>query len=229
MYRLGNNILTLNNKPFYGYGVLPPDINRQLIAFYTFDNTIADSLGLAPNVQHNSKAYYTTGKIGKALMSQYNGLNVVYSTNSYFTSKITGTQPYSISIWIRHINVGTYFSLCNFNSSNSQLAYLRGSSTSANYYDRSATQITNIVATHTINSIFYHWVITFSGTQTNWYLNNNLVKTINETTSINLTQINFFKIHSSNNSQIYVDLLRVYSREITAAEVALLWNDGLGV
>lgn len=63
MYRLGNNILTLNNKPFYGYGV--PILTKTTLFKMTFENT------LVPVINNT---------IGNIAFSSYSVISLGFST-----------------------------------------------------------------------------------------------------------------------------------------------------
>jgi hypothetical protein len=100
MYKIGNNILRLNNKLFYGSAAIPFP-SSGLTYYWSFNEAsgtaVADSVAAFNMTLNNASGRVSGGKNGNAFQStssQY------YATTGTWTRWST-TQKYTISYWIK--------------------------------------------------------------------------------------------------------------------------------
>ncbi|CAF1080700.1 unnamed protein product [Adineta steineri] len=205
-----------------------------LVAYYSFDcGSILDS---GPNLLHGSANGQTfiTGRNKDAI--QFNSLTSYFQASG-FTALGMINQSFSISLWIKPLNVnGTLIHLSTISNGTGTCMPILGFSMSGNIIAR----IPNIDVYGPILpiNIWTHIIYTFSVTNgINLYINGTLYGSSNSSITRDGPNLPFYItianqlsgitscISGNINNMPYaggVDELRIYSREINASEICLL-------
>ncbi len=194
-----------------------------LLAFYDFNSAVTDSSGNGRNLTASGGEAYTTGLVGQAI-------NAGSPARSPFNAGMNWNTAWSVSVWLK-VPVGA--SAPGFGS---RVVVDDGSHTSCqistNGDDLSpsyALQMGSSTALYeqAVAAGWRHAVATFDGTNVRFYVDGALASgptaTSNDTSNKNLT------VNCDNDFTVPVDLLGIWSRALSAVEIADLYHGGAGL
>lgn len=236
----------MNQISFFEYGkpkVAP--LSNSLIAYYKLDSSNTDSTGISGNITLINSLGYTTGKLGDAF--EFNAATkrgeITSSISNFSFTNGSSDLPFTISLWV-------YFT--GFSSSNNRLVskrtsggvaeyHLASDSTSMIFSKGSAASFTNNKTTianisWSLNT-WYHVCITSNGTSEIIYINSVPLSGDTVTTgtyvcmsvTVAQVQIGNFSGLPNTNHQGRIDELGFWkNRELSASEIAYLYNSGAG-
>jgi hypothetical protein len=223
------------------YGVWNADalgtsLDTSIYGVYNGDN-VNDTSGNAQNGTNVNNVTFTTGKVGNAFT--FNGSNYVTLPNN----SMNFTGDFSISAWVNFATLsgardilstftsfgGNYFGVELYALSYFQFNVYNGTTTITSLQNTGAPLSTNT---------WYNLVITRkASTGTKMYINGTLNVSNTSTQNPVYTTTNYATIGGSNSGGSYVNLaangtkidgLTIWNKELTANEVASLYNTGTG-
>ena len=218
----------------------PLIVNAGLVAQWTLNNTLADSVN-GYNLTGETSPAYTNANTALML----NGGGAAYVQNINLDNVFKGTNSWSVSLWFRanatnaipasgwrlvsdSIWANSPSDLCDIwlapNGANAQLGW--------NIYGDGA-QMGNFIGVNIQANTTYHLVLTRSGTSLKYYINGALAQTVTGPVTINnYAPINYFYIgkqYGLTTSQIngWIDDVRVFNVTLSPAVVSLIYSNGL--
>jgi hypothetical protein len=226
------------------YGVWNADklgtsLDTSIRVAYNGDN-VNDTSGNAQNGTNVNGVTFTTGKVGNAFT--FNGSNYVTLPNN--SMKLTG--DFSVSCWVNIATHGTFQTILSgyYTTAGVDYGFILRIENNGGFKFRlfsGAAQIdTNPSGGAISTNTWYHVTVTKTSSQVKWYINGVANNVFNGTYNIPYhSTINNGSIGAlykwngidtvhfmSNNSKI--DALSVWNKELTANEVASLYNTGTG-
>jgi len=245
MYRLGNNILKLNDK-LISKRVAKPYPTDGLVARWAFEDNLNDSFYNRYNLSfYDSGAGldYVTGKIGKAADKKTLCAFYTLESNIYY-SIFNGTGNYTIAGWYYHNGLwnsdgrvgmkraGRYtcddMTLIGFRFTG-DIDKLRITCRNANPTSDYRVDVTSILGGNFQQDTWYHIAQTFDGSQIKTYLNGELLDTVNNNSAIYITTSHdgYCPMDSgeSTGKLYYIDNHYVYNRALTLEEIQQLYNE----
>ena len=207
--------------------IFPYSITSGLLAFFSFNNTLADSQNTITLAATGSVSY-VAGRITNQAIYLANEANSAASTfaANYLTSSYNITVPFSVSVWFRPTNTNQGSLLSTYNSTAitaySVNLYINGGSMSAAY-----NNIQNVGASVGVSvGTWYHAVITVNASNgLTLFVNNSQVgSTITQTPSINGLMIGSIRDNwASYAFSGYLDDYRIYNRVLTGTEIGQIY------
>lgn len=218
----GSGIFIIYPVPSVPSGV----ITNGLLSFFTFDNTIVDSVG-AITLTLTGSVSYVSGRRSQAvyLANETNSAAATFATN-YLTSSYSLTTPFSVSLWFNPTNtnrgclISTYNSTSAFN--NGVDIYIAGGAVSAAY-----NNVQNVGSSYSIsNGTWYHVVVTVNASNLlTFYVNGSQVgNQITQSIYSNGLMIGCVRDGGSMYAYSgYMDDYRIYNRVLSGSEISQIY------
>jgi hypothetical protein len=235
--KYGDKILYFNGLPLKYNLEAPPAPSWPtdgLVARWTFEDTMYDTINniIFETGGAGYPTYSAGGKIGKYLKAGSSPYYIASTSNSLITNNLKTAHAYTTSNWIKIDNGNADYSnyigsigaddgmhqICdNSGSASNKLAYwARNNSGSSKLWE----------STFTLTfGQWYHLVVRWDGTTTTVFVDNTSVFSANE--SANTMPGNNFTIATGYYAGM--DLAYFYSKALSDAEVAQLYNSGNGI
>jgi hypothetical protein len=213
-----------------------------LIAYMPFDGDFADRVGttLTSAVFTGTPTYGTTAGIYKVGISSLNltantagGTPTTYPT---YTIAPTITAPLTMCGWFYATALGASNVVVTIGGSggangNRLQVLSSGAVYSIVYYNStysSGTSATGLVTTNT----WYHFAVVFGASVTNVFLNGQLVHSYSSSAGVSaLDYVSYLRIGAGGDASAafagYIDDVRIYSRALTAAQIAQLYANNV--
>lgn len=223
---------TVNLQPA-GFGAVPE------LIYYTFDQpggTVANRASAPPTGTSsgtiNNLSVGGAGQFGTALV----GTGVSSSTDFVNTGWATslGTGSWTISLWLGNVAPSSTLFYFFGDSNTSTFRMFTNGVAGANNLILRGTGITDVLVTGALTTqpAVVHFVYDSTVPEIRAYLNGTLANTVAQGSSINITGAGPFKVsgYGSNvglGNGALMDEFRVYSRALSATEVAATWNQPL--
>ena len=203
-----------------------------LVAAYNFNNNLVDFIGANNGASVGATSYHT-GVEGQAIKGDGGYISLP-------ALNIGGSQPRSISLWIKRgpaTSIKTYFA---FNGSGTVLTNCIlhvGAVSVGDLYWGFGNSDFYTTGGLISNTNYHHVVVIYKGgvlstTSVEIYVDNvkkSITKAGAQTGSANTANSNYRilsdSLSATRNADGFVDLLRVYDRAITSAEVAQLYDE----
>ena len=202
-------------------------VTSGLLAFFSFDKTIADFQNIITFAVTGSVSYVNGRTTNQAiyLANEANSAASTFAAN-YLTSSYNLTVPFSVSVWFNPTNTNQGSLLSTYNStgitSYSVNLYISGGSMSAAY-----NNIQNVGASTALTvGTWYHAVITVNASNgLTLFVNGSQVgSTITQTPSINGLMIGSIKDGGASYAfSGYMDDYRIYNRVLTGTEISAIY------
>jgi len=197
-----------------------------LLAFFSFDKTIADFQNVITLTVTGSVSY-VTGRTNQAiyLANETNSAASTYATN-YLTSTYSLTTPFSVSLWFNPTNTNKGCLISTYNTANAINngvdIYIAEGTVSAAY-----NNVQNVGASVAISvGTWYHAVVTVNASNLlTFYVNGSQVgSTITQTIYSSGLMIGCVQDGGSSYAfSGYIDDYRIYSRVLTGTEVGQIY------
>ena len=206
-------------------------ITDNLISAYNFDQLSNNAIDLQNNhTALNSNVTYVTGKIGNGAL--YNSASSLFMTGPI----IPTSSDYTISMWIYRNDNDNYSWLYDQRSGDNGFSMIVASINNANElqlqlrnYDLSEYVLFSSTGTLAKDN-WYHLVITKASTTVTLYINN-VADGGGTSAAINdFETVTYFgqSYQGSDNSDCIQDMLYIWSRALSTAEISTLYNGGAG-
>lgn len=191
-------------------------------ATYNFDGDVNDLSGY-----YNCTAYnisYTTGKFNQALNLSGNSYVSLQNIYTYFTKN----KPFTVSLWFKtNTNLGSTNFILSFGD------WLDGGFRFTPDHIQIGTNGTNtnipLMRNNTLLGAWNHMVICFSNNTLTVYMNNVLIKTVNNINYEILVDRMYLGIAYNGGLEYaftgQIDQFRIFDRALTADEVTILYNE----
>jgi hypothetical protein len=207
--------------------IFPYSITSGLLAFFSFNNTLADSQNTITLTATGSVSYAAGRTTNQAiyLANEANSAASTFAAN-YLTSSYNLTVPFTVSVWFKPTNTNQGSLLSTYNSTGitaySVNIYINGGSMSAAY-----NNIQNVGGSVGVSvGTWYHAVVTVNASNgLTLFVNNSQVgSTITQTPSINGLMIGSIKDNwASYAFSGYIDDYRIYNRVLTGTEIGQIY------
>jgi len=240
-----NKLVTFNDKlirteSVYTPPAPPPYTTDGLVMEYKFDNNCNDTYG--HNGTFNGTPRYNIGIDGSCAEFQLNGADYISLDTSY--GQVTyGLNPYTVAVWFKvntlpsyQIVIGMYTTGGTTTNENHALQLL-SDGTLVVYGERTGTG-TRQQNSNVGDFVTGTWYFTASGyTGTKMFLKvykvgTGLIRDVSTASSISTNGTNVANIgrwgFNGGPFNGFIDQFRVYTRVLTDAEIAQLWNSGVG-
>jgi len=212
---------------------LTSDLKNGLVSYYTFDGATgtADSKGTNTATLSGGLLVNQTGKLGQCIA--FDAVDDYASLNS--NTLYDFTAAYSISFWVKTPAMLNSTVLSKLGAS--LVAYtIKLGGSSIRLYTEGAYFTPGIVdigagAVFSANT-WTHWVFTFNGSSLKQYKNGALINTTSVSGTIVYGTSSLFLGRASAGGSYFngsLDELALFGREITATEVARIYNTGSGL
>lgn len=196
-----------------------------LVSRWQFEDNLTDVVSGYNMALSSGSASYDNGLVGRCIVSTG---NFYWNTNAAWLGYISGRTAFSMSCWAKGTFVDKMGIHLNTNISGGQLGCLYWQNATT-VYPMVRDNSFNAVTVPTISStVWQHMVYVYDGTNSKFYLNNNLIYTkSNDTTSI--TDFHQIRFPNTTAGNIRWDNTYFYNRVLTVAEIAKLYNAGAGI
>lgn len=222
-----------------------------LVAYYSFDSTLADATTLSPTGTGTGTINYVSGKNGNAVSmgTTTSYVDVADTTNFSFTNGSGQDLPFSFAVWVQFTSFSSTLNMFA-NKRNGTLfewAFYRFSSDGSIRFDKytsNGAAMHSIICSNTTSTgQWYHLVYTDDGSETvggmKIYINGVLGSTtttssgsytgMGNTTSVTRIGNHGDGVNAVHSHRGYLDGLSIWKgRTLTAAEVTYLYNSGNG-
>lgn len=228
------------------------NLTPSLVAYYSFDSTLADASGLSPTGTGTGTINYVAGKNGNAVSmgTTTSYVDVADTTNFSFTNGSGTDTPFSFAVWVQFTSFSSTLNMIanKRNGSVYEWAFYRLTSDGSMRFDKytstgAASQSLICSTSTSTTGVWYHIVFTDDGSETGagmkMYINGTLA-TFSTSTSgsytgmgntASVTRIGNHGdgVNAVHSMRGYIDGLTIWKgRTLTASEVTYLYNSGNG-
>ncbi len=211
-----------------------------MIYHWTFNNTLTDTVqGLV--LQTGGTLTYESGLTGNCLQTVYDfPASWVHSTDSTLCGWLSGVKPFTLSAWYYLPTIEYRFQVMIMNGGNTSVGTNSGQNTGTfnycvnpdsngiRYVNRTRYGYYYSTGVLPVAGQWNHFVLTFDGSTTKFYINNSLRNTSVDSTSISVTDFAWIN-YQDGDFEYKLDSARIYNYALSTGEISALYNSGSGI